>query len=152
MGDAKRNGRPPTYRPEYAEQAKKLCKLGATDRELADFFNVCESTVNVWKIKEDGFMESLKRGKEESDLRVVNSLYQRAVGYTQPEEKVFNHEGKAMIVPTVRHIPADVTAARFWLKNRQPAKWTDQGTDTNVILGSDFLTELQKAQRKNEPD
>lgn len=31
-------GRPTKYRPEFAEQARKLCLLGATDKELADFF------------------------------------------------------------------------------------------------------------------
>lgn len=31
-------GRPTKYKPEYAEQASKLCALGATDAQLADFF------------------------------------------------------------------------------------------------------------------
>ena len=31
-------GRPPKYKPEFAEQAEKLCALGATDADLADFF------------------------------------------------------------------------------------------------------------------
>lgn len=33
-----KTGRPPTYKPAFAEQAAKLCRLGATDLELADFF------------------------------------------------------------------------------------------------------------------
>lgn len=32
-------GRPSSYQPEYAEQARKLCLLGATDQEIADFFD-----------------------------------------------------------------------------------------------------------------
>jgi hypothetical protein len=31
-------GRPSLYRDEFAEQARKLCLLGATDRDLAEFF------------------------------------------------------------------------------------------------------------------
>jgi len=31
-------GRPSSYRPEFVTQAEKLCRLGATDAELADFF------------------------------------------------------------------------------------------------------------------
>jgi hypothetical protein len=31
-------GRPTKYKEEYNEQAYKLCLLGATDKELADFF------------------------------------------------------------------------------------------------------------------
>lgn len=33
-------GRPTLFKPEYIEQAKKLALLGATDKELADFFEV----------------------------------------------------------------------------------------------------------------
>ena len=38
-----------TYKPEYAGQAEKLCRLGATDAEMGDFFGVCEDTINAWK-------------------------------------------------------------------------------------------------------
>ena len=31
-------GRPTDYKPEFADQARKLCELGATDQELGDFF------------------------------------------------------------------------------------------------------------------
>ena len=31
-------GRPTKYKPEYSAQAQKLCLLGATDAEMADFF------------------------------------------------------------------------------------------------------------------
>jgi DNA-binding XRE family transcriptional regulator len=34
-------------REEYDEQARKLCLLGATDAELADFFGVSEQTLNT---------------------------------------------------------------------------------------------------------
>lgn len=41
-------GRPSKYREEYADQARKLCLLGATDADLASFFEVNEDTVNEW--------------------------------------------------------------------------------------------------------
>ena len=40
-------GRPTLYREEYTEQALKLCRLGATDRELADFFDVHVDTIQA---------------------------------------------------------------------------------------------------------
>ena len=36
----KSRGRKSEYREEYAEQALKLCLLGATDKEIAEFFSV----------------------------------------------------------------------------------------------------------------
>ena len=38
--EKKKRGRKSEYRIEYADQALKLCLLGATDKELAEFFSV----------------------------------------------------------------------------------------------------------------
>lgn len=35
-----KTGRPSSYKPEFARQAAKLAELGATDQEVADFFEV----------------------------------------------------------------------------------------------------------------
>ncbi len=129
-GMAKTIGRPSKYKEEYCEQAEKLARLGATDKEMADFFGVTEQTLNNWKTDKDGnetpFFESLKRGKVESDARVVDSLYQRALGYSCREDKVFLVDKKPLIVPMIKQYPPDTTAAIFWLKNRRPNEWRDK--------------------------
>ena len=113
-------GRPTKYKKEYNDQVVKLCKLGATDREIADFFDVAESTLNNWKIKEPEFMESIKRGKIEADMNVADSLYKRAMGYEHAEDKIFNNNGEPMIVKTIKHYAPDTTAIMAWLNNRRP--------------------------------
>lgn len=118
--------RPSKYKEEYAEQAYKLCLLGATDKQLADFFQVDEVTINRWKESQPEFCKSLKRGKEEADAVIAHSLYHRAKGYEHPEDKIFNDDGQAMVVPTIKHYPPDTTACIFWLKNRQRDKWRDK--------------------------
>lgn len=119
-------GRPSSFSPEFSGQAYKLCLLGATDKELADFFGVSEQTINAWKRAHPEFLESLKAGKAEADAKVAEKLFQRALGYEHPEDKIFLYEGKPVIVPTVKHHAPDTTAAIFWLKNRQPEKWRDK--------------------------
>jgi len=119
-------GRPTNYKKEYDEQAYKLCLLGATDKEMADFFGVSEVTFNAWKKKHPEFLKSLKEGKSVADANVAKSLYLRALGYYHPEDKIFNDNGEPLIVPTVKHYPPDPTAAIFWLKNRKPAEWRDK--------------------------
>jgi hypothetical protein len=121
-------GRPTKYRSEYAEQGRKLCLLGATDNELADFFEISESTLNVWKIEHAEFAESLRRGKMVADANVGERLYERAMGYSHPEEKIFcdTRDGKVTRAETTRHYPPDTTAAIFWLKNRQKSRWRDR--------------------------
>lgn len=121
-----KGGRPTRYKQEYAEQAYKLCLLGATDVEMADFFQVAESTLNLWKKRHPEFSESITRGKLLADAEVAEKLYQRAKGYSHEAVKIFNHQGAEMIVPYVEHYPPDTQAASLWLRNRQPAKWRDK--------------------------
>lgn len=115
--------RPTKYKEEYAKQAEKLCALGATDADLADFFEVSVSTLNLWKIEHKGFSESLKLGKEPADNRVKNALYHRALGYSHPEDDIKNINGEIVITPTIKHYPPDTTACIFWLKNRLPEEF-----------------------------
>jgi len=130
-------GRPTKYKKEYAQQAYKLCLLGATDADLASFFEVNEDTINEWKKVHLEFSESIKKGKEIADAEVANKLYHRALGYEHPEDKIFNDSGKPLIVPTIKHYPPDPTAAIFWLKNRQPGRWRDKqefAIDANMAV------------------
>lgn len=119
-------GRPTDYRPEYAGQAQKLCELGATDIEIADFFGVDVSTIYRWKHAQPEFCEAVCVGKEALDARVERSLYNRAVGYSFESEKVFNYQGEVVRAPIREHVPPDPSAALNWLKNRQPDKWRDK--------------------------
>lgn len=121
-----KKGRPTLYKEEYNEQAFKLCLLGATDEELANFFNVNEDTINEWKKVHNEFSVSVVRGKIISDAEVANSLYKRATGYDLETEKVFQYEGAIVRADTITHYPPDGGAAMNWLKNRQPKKWRDK--------------------------
>lgn len=121
-------GRPTAFKPEYIEQAEKLCRLGATDEELADFFNVNRATIWRWAQKNDRFCNALKSGKEFADERVERSLYHKAIGYTYDAVKIFmpaNAEAP-VYAPYKEHVPPDTTAGIFWLKNRRSDAWRDK--------------------------
>ena len=132
-------GRPTSYRPEFAREALLLCKLGATDPEMADFFEVNVRTLNRWKVTHADFAEAIRRGKEPADDRVEDSLYHRAMG-TEYEEarpvklKTITYDDKGQkkteaehvqVVMVKKVIPADTTAMIFWLKNRRNKAWRD---------------------------
>ena len=120
-------GRPSAYHKEYAEQALHLCRLGATDHDLALAFHASVSMIKRWAATHAEFRAALKVGKEAADQRVERSLYQRAVGYHYDAVKIFMPAGakKPIYAPYVEHMPPDVTAGIFWLKNRDPAHWRD---------------------------
>jgi hypothetical protein len=121
-------GRPSSYRDEYAERAYKLCLLGATDAEMVDFFEVAESTLNLWKHEHPEFSESIMRGKRTADANVAERLYQRALGYSHDAVKIFMPAGASepVYAAYTEHYPPDTQAASLWLRNRQPAKWRDK--------------------------
>lgn len=119
-------GRPSKYQESFVEQAAKLVRLGATDRDIADFFEVTETTINNWKLQYPDFLESLKRTKEEVDAQVERSLFHRAMGYSHPAVKMFNIAGEIVEKEYIEHYPPDPTSMIFWLKNRQPDKWRDR--------------------------
>jgi len=120
-------GQPTLYREEYNDKACKLCEKHAfTDKDLAEVFDVTETTINNWKKEHPQFFKSVKEGKAFRDVRVERSLYERANGYSHPEEKVFIHQGEIVTHETTKHYPPDTAAAFIWLKNRQPERWRDK--------------------------
>lgn len=133
-------GRPSVYKEEYAMQSLKLTLLGATDKELAAFFEVAESTLNKWKKDYPDFSESLKKGKAIADANVASKLYNRAMGAkitVQQAHKLksilYHENGKKKsetetveVVDLEMEQPPDTTAIIFWLKNRSPEKWRDR--------------------------
>ena len=115
------------YKPEYDQLAYNYALLGVIDKQLAEFFEVSESTINLWKIEHPTFSESLKRGKGEADAMVAKSLFKRATGYVHPETKIATRDGQITDTLDVeKHYAPDPTAAIFWLKNRQPEIWRDK--------------------------
>lgn len=134
-----KGGRPSVWKDEYLEQARKLCLLGATDKMIADFFNIDEATLNRWKKSKPGLCESLKSGKDTADMHVAQSLYERALGIKATVKKAIKLKtveysaGKRVletehveVVDEEVYYPPDTTACIFWLKNRQPRNWRDK--------------------------
>ena len=130
-------GRPSSYREEYAEQAHKLCLLGATDVEMAGFFCVSEQTLNAWKHAHPAFLESITRGKMVADANVAERMYQRAMGYSHEAVKIFMPAGASepVYAPYTEHYPPDTPAASLWLRNRQSGKWRDRVEHTGADGG-----------------
>lgn len=119
-------GAPSKYERKFCKQVERLCKLGATDKEIADFFEVVESTINLWKIEHPEFSESIKKGKVIADVTVADSLFKRANGYSHADVDIKMYEGEIIETKLIKHYPPDTAAAIFWLKNRQKKKWRDK--------------------------
>ena len=125
-----KGGRPSSYKSEFTEQAYRYSLLGATDEQMAVFFGVTVATVYNWKNSHPEFLDATKRGKAESDAKVAEKLFNRAMGYSYTEKKTTKRKvGETTTVEvteTEKQVAPDTTAQIFWLKNRQPAQWRDK--------------------------
>jgi hypothetical protein len=119
-------GAPTLYKPEYPEQIRKLCLLGATNVELADFFGVANSTYEKWVRKYPEVREAMRLGKMLANATVAESLYKRATGYSHPEIDIRVVKGEIVKTEIVKHYAPDTTACIFFLKNRDKANWRDR--------------------------
>lgn len=123
-------GRKSLYREEYANQAFKLCLLGATDEELANFFNVVVKTIYNWKDEHPAFLQATIDGKEKADAEVAHSLYRSATGHEVTAEKIVkvkDEQGERFEAMRYKqYVPADPSAAFKWLANRRRRDWSEK--------------------------
>ena len=92
--------RPSSYSPVILPVVRACATFGATAEEIANYLNIPWGSFKRWIYAEPELREALKRGRDASDQRVENSLYQNAIA-------------------------GNVTAEIFWLKNRRPNRWRD---------------------------
>jgi len=127
-------GRPTVFKPEFCEQVEKLCRLGADDVAIANFFEVDERTIYRWKNKYPAFCQAIKDGKVFADMKVAEALYNKATGYMTQVEKVSKKSDGSMEKVTLNvNIEPDTTAAIFWLKNRHKEYWRDKTESTQNV-------------------
>jgi hypothetical protein len=119
-------GRPSDYDPAFCHIAHEMAQRGATVREVAEALECTERTIYRWIHAHPEFSQAMELGKEAADNRVEDSLYRRATGYSFDAIKINQFEGVAVITPYVEHVPPDVGAIQFWLKNRRGEKWRDK--------------------------
>jgi len=147
-------GRPTKYDPtRHPDLVFLLARDGLTDVQIAGKLKIAKSTLNEWKKRHPEFNEYLRIGKKEPDDLVERCLFQRATGYNYPEDKIMQYEGRPVVVPTIKHVPPDITAMIFWLKNRRPERWRDKRDleikeNINITAQVSYTIEFLK---KNHP-
>ena len=127
---------------EYGlEAVRRLAEDGMTDEEIAERIGRESAVVRRWKRKYPEFAEAIALGRASADYEVVRSLYKKATGYNVAVNKTYKlkhvdydpdtgkklreYEELATGIDET-HVPADLRAETFWLKNRQSDRWSDK--------------------------
>lgn len=117
--------------PENLTLLKGWRRDGLDMAQIARNVGIKRQTLYDWCTKYKEIADALKKGNEICHFEVENALYRSAVGYdvTETEQtetiypdgtKVTNKRARK------RHIPPNLGAICFILKNRMPEKWRDR--------------------------
>jgi hypothetical protein len=131
-------GRPTLYKPEHASRARELCARGATNPDLAGRFGVARSTIGLWIATHPEFAEAVQQGRDVADATAVESLFTRVTGYNHPAEKVFLYRGEPRTATYTAHVPPEIRACMFWLRNRRPEDWRAKAETTPEAFADDI--------------
>lgn len=125
---------------------------GLTDEQIAKNIGIAPRTYYEWQERFPQFRQAIKKGKAPVDIEVENALLKRALGYEYEEtiteiEEVEEGRQKKHIRRIRKHMPPDVGAIVFWLKNRKPGKWRDK-IEAAPETGNELLQSLLDLERQ----
>ena len=116
----------PVYYPYWT---RKLSLLGLSKRQIAKVFNITEKTFRSWcdNIKE--LREAFEDGNFKADSMVASALFERAIGFSVPEEKLIVIGGTIVREEVNKYYPPSVEAAEKWLARRGGSSglWSGRG-------------------------
>ena len=119
------------YRPEMAELARLLRRLGEQDEDIARLLGVPPEKLLRWQSLHSEFKKAM--AEPAAAELAENALLRRALGFqvceSSAEELVDKKSGEILEVlkrrTITKDVPPDVRALLFYLKNRCPERWDD---------------------------
>ena len=143
--------RPTLMSPLLIEQSYRLALLGLTNRQMAEFFDVNVSTIEMWFRENEEFATIVREGKMLADSKAAESAYKRAVGYDYTEKKTTMVKGKVYKVEiSEKHMPPDVTAAFKWLALRRKSDWIEVSKSEHRELKTSVNMDMKYIQTELE--
>ena len=142
------------YNRRYAGQAAIAAMNGASDAQLADFFDISLTTFNKWRVRHEDFKNAIINANDALTPWIERSFAHRALGYEYDEEKVWYDAGRGEVIRAqVRtHVPPDVNAAKHWLERCGAARWKAQPLQLDIRAqvrdwsADELAAALQRAQ------
>ena len=89
-----KKGRPSKKKTISLRQVERLAEVGLIEDQIASILDISRETIAQYKNPRGRyywpeFSYALKKGTAKSDSKVEESLYNRAIGYEHPEDKIF---------------------------------------------------------------
>lgn len=128
---------------------------GQTDKEIAEKLGISYSTFRRYKSQNADLKAAIAQGKDKKNQSVIQALYKNCIGYkyyeevpTKVKKEVLAEDGQTILVQEEVEISSvkkykgpDLNAQKYWLNNRDKAKWQD---DPNRVANDKKLTKLRE--------
>jgi hypothetical protein len=131
--------------PDWRVVAEYVCRLGATDTDLAEVFGVTVATVAGWMADIPDFAHAVSAGRDLADGIVAESLYRLGVGYSHPEDRVLVRRGVPLKVTVTRHYPPHGKSCITWLENRRPHQWSRNAPEKRARTVAEIFDTFSQA-------
>jgi len=119
---------------------KNLAYRGKTFSGIAELLDISEETFLRWRKACPDLQRALEEAKGNPLEKVEAALFERAVGYSARETKThLTKTGEIKTKQIVKHYPPSETAIKYYLGNKDPAKWKErQEIDLGNKDGEEF--------------
>lgn len=127
---------------------------GQTDKEIAEKLGLSYSTFRRYKVQNTDLKSAIAQGKDKKNESVVQALYKNCIGYKYYEEvptkvkiEVTAPDGTKTVSEEIKissvkkYKGPDLAAQKYWLGNRDKAKWQE---DPNKVINDKKLTKLKE--------
>lgn len=125
----------------------RWCESGLTNDEIAISLGIARSTFQCYINKYADLRAVVRDGKDIANIIVEESVFAMSVGYVKTIKKPmklrkieYDDEGKKVseedfikYVDEEHYVLPNVTSAKFYLSNRDPARWNEKMTVNGVV-------------------
>jgi len=114
------------WNEDRPRQVYMMALLGLTEKQMCDIMGIHQNTLTYWKsTNKSGLDEMLRRGKEEADMKVVESFYNNCIDRYVEVEEVHVYKGRPIKVKVMKFVQGDKWAQARWLALRWKEKWSE---------------------------
>jgi len=137
------------------DQIESMVERDLTDKEIAEKVGVTYSTFKRFKAQNSELKAIIAQGKDKKNQTVEQSLFKCCNGYKYYEEVVTKVKTETLAADNItvlvnedvvisnvkKYKGADLAAQKYWLNNKNKAKWKD---DPNKVANDIKLTKLKE--------